>query len=207
MSFPFSEACERNKQPILEVLKQVLPSEGSILEIGSCTGQHVVYFAPEFPRLQWQPSDRAEYLQGLLARIKVEGSQNILPAIELDVLGNWPQTIFHAAYSANTAHIMGWPEVQAMFDGLSRRLAAGGVFCLYGPFNRNGSYTAPSNESFDCQLRARDARMGIRDIRDLASLAERHHMSLEREVQLPANNQILVFRTTNETGSTGVDDE
>jgi len=201
VNLPFSEACERNRQPILDVLKGILPMAGAILEIGSGTGQHIVYFAPEFPKLKWQPSDQEVYLQGLRARLKIEGSENILPAITLNVLGDWPRQTFDAAYSANTAHIMGWPAVQAMFAGLGRRLVAGGVFCLYGPFNRNGAFTSPSNERFDRQLRAEAAQMGIRDISDLASLAERHHMKLEREISLPANNQLLVFRKSNEAVS------
>ena len=105
---PFSEACERNKAPVLHVLRQILPSTGAILEIGSGTGQHIVYFAPNLPGLQWQASDRDENLQGLTARLEQEGSPNILPAIELDVLEQWPDRIFDVAYSANTAHIMGW---------------------------------------------------------------------------------------------------
>jgi cyclopropane fatty-acyl-phospholipid synthase-like methyltransferase len=197
----FSESCERNRFPILEVLKQVLPEAGSILEIGSCTGQHIVFFAPEFPNLNWQPSDQEEYLPGLLARIAVEGCDNILPAITLDVLGNWPPRVFDAAYSANTAHIMGWAAVRAMFGGVASHLEAGGVFCLYGPFNRNGEFTSSSNANFDRQLRARNPEMGIRDIRDLASLAERHHMTLERAIPLPANNQVLVFRKSNDPES------
>jgi len=200
VNLPFSEACERNKHPILEVLRQTLPEEGSILEIGSCTGQHVVCFAPEFPNLKWQPSDQAEYLQGLIFRLKAEGCGNIMPAVELDVLGRWPHQVFDAAYSANTAHIMGWPAVQAMFGGVARHLAADGVFCLYGPFNRDGKYTSASNEDFDRNLKARDASMGIRDIADLVSLAERHYMKLEREIPLPANNQLLVFRKIHEPG-------
>lgn len=205
MNLPFSDACERNKRPILSVLKQILPKKGTILEIGSCTGQHVVYFAPEFPDLKWQPSDQEEYLQGLEARIEVEGHDNILPPIRLNVFEQWPHQIYDAAYSANTAHIMGWSAVQAMFAGLAPRLEAGGLFCLYGPFNRNGAFTSPSNENFDRQLRARDPEMGIRDISDLASLAKRHHMKLEQEIPLPANNQVLLFRKNDNSKLQAID--
>ena len=114
---PYSESCERNKTPILKVLQQLLPSSGKILEIGSGTGQHIVHFAPYFPVLQWQPSDRDEYLQGLTARVVQEGSPNILPPIKLDVLESWPDRVFDAVYSANTAHIMGWHAVCATFAG------------------------------------------------------------------------------------------
>ena len=194
MNLPYSESCERNKKPILDVLLRILPAVGTVLEIGSCTGQHVVYFAPRFPGLSWQPSDRQEYLQGLGSRIRLEGSGNILTPVRLNVLDSWPQCEFDAAYSANTSHIMGWQAVCAMFEGVSAHLRPGGLFCLYGPFNRDGEFTSPSNADFDQQLRARDPHMGIRDIADLASLANSHHMSLEQGFELPANNQMLVFR-------------
>jgi hypothetical protein len=161
---PYSESCERNKAPILEVLQQLLPSSGKILEIGSGTGQHIVYFAPNFPLLQWQPSDRDEYLPGLTARVEQEGSPNILPPIKLDVLEQWPDGRFDAAYSANTAHIMGW------------------------------SFTAESNREFDRHLRSSDPQMGLRDLEALESLANRSQMVLQSQFPMPANNQILVFR-------------
>lgn len=191
---PYSESCERNKAPILEVLQQILPSDGNILEIGSGTGQHIVHFAPHFPALQWQPSDRDEHLQGLTARVRREGSPNILPPIKLDVLEQWPEGIFDAAYSANTAHIMGWDAVCATFAGLGAHLAAGGLYCLYGPFNQDGRYTSDSNRVFDSHLRSRDPEMGLRDLAALESLASRRQMILHKQFPMPANNQILVFR-------------
>jgi hypothetical protein len=191
---PFAEACERNKGPILEALLPRLPRRGLALEIGSGSGQHVVYFAPHFDRLSWQPSDCREHLPGLNARIRAEGGPNVLPALELDVLGPWPDREFAAAYSANTAHIMSWPAVCAMFAGIGRRLTPGGTFCLYGPFNIGGAFTAPSNETFHRQLRARDPAMGLRDTGALDALARKHHMVLEERVALPANNQLLLFR-------------
>lgn len=194
-SLPYAEACERNKAPILDALRTRLPRRGHLLEIGSGSGQHVVYFAPHFERLTWQPSEQAELLPGLNARIRLEGGPNVLPAIELDVCGIWPDREYAAAYSANTAHIMAWPAVCALFSGVGRRLLPGGVFCLYGPFNVGGYYTAPSNEAFDRQLQARDPAMGLRDTAALDSLAGEHQMMLEERVPLPANNQLLVFRS------------
>ncbi len=194
ISLPCSESCERNKAPILEVLQQLLPSSGKILEIGSGTGQHIVYFAPHFPFLQWQPSDRDEYLQGLTARVGQEGSPNILPPIKLDVLEPWPEGVFDAAYSANTAHIMGWSAVCSTFAGLGARLAPEGLYCLYGPFNQDGRFTADSNRKFDRHLRSRDPQMGLRDLEALESLANRNQMVLQQQFLMPANNQILVFR-------------
>jgi len=193
-TLPFAPACERNKQPIFEVLQQVLPHNGTVLEIGSASGQHVVHFAARLPALQWQPADRAEYLPGLRLRLQAEGSANIHPPILLDVLQEWPQQVFAAVYSANTAHIMGWPAVCAMFRGVAPRLAPDGVFCLYGPFNEKGRFTAPSNAEFDAQLRRENPQMGLRDIEALESLAGDQQMSLRQRFQLPANNQLLVFR-------------
>lgn len=191
---PFSEACERNKQPILEVLEQVLPKQGLVLEIGSCTGQHVVFFANALPLLNWQPSDRDEHLAGLTARIWQQGGNNILDPLLLDVSATWPDIRFDAAYSSNTAHIMNWDAVCSMFEGVSAGLAGHGVFCLYGPFNENGAYTAESNREFDRSLRLRDPGMGIRDLEALEKLARNHQMEFEEQFRLPANNSLLVFR-------------
>ncbi len=193
---PFAEASERNKQPILEALMEVFPDSGRVLEIGSCTGQHVVHFAPAFPGLSWQPSDCAEYLEELTARIRQEGAPNILDAFELDVTGTWPDSGFDAVYSSNTAHIMNWQAVRAMFAGIGRVLSPGGVFCLYGPFNENGQFTTASNEEFDRGLRARDPSMGIREREALDSLARSHRMKRVRQFRLPANNSLLVFKKT-----------
>ena len=126
ITLPFSDACERNKAPILEVLLQELPEQGKLLEIGSGTGQHLVHFAPRFPGLEWQPSDRSEYLEGLTARIELEASSNVRPAIELDVLRPWQAGTFDAVFSANTAHIMSWSAVCAMFEGTGAHLLIGG---------------------------------------------------------------------------------
>jgi cyclopropane fatty-acyl-phospholipid synthase-like methyltransferase len=193
---PYSEACERNKEPILKVLLSVLPAQGRILEVGSCTGQHLVHFAAAFPALSWHPSDRNEYLDGLSARIAEQGGGNILAAVELDVVSGWPEPYFDAVYSANTAHIMSWEMVCAMFAGVSRLLRPGGVFCLYGPFNEAGRFTSDSNQGFDLSLRSRDPAMGIRDLEALDTLARSHHMELLQQERLPANNSLLVFQKT-----------
>ena len=194
IELPFSESCERNKKPILGALEKVLPEKGLVLEIGSCTGQHIVYFARVLPHLTWQPSDQKTYLAGLTNRIGQEGSQNILYAIELDVTTTWPDCRFDAVYSANTAHIMSWSTVRCMFAGVGEILRHGGVFCLYGPFNEEGRFTSRSNEDFDRSLRARDPAMGIRDIEAIETLADGHQLVLVEQVRLPANNSLLVFR-------------
>ena len=190
---PFSPACERNREPIAEVLEKVFPISGDVLEIGSGTGQHAVYFARRLPGLRWQPSDRAEHLPGLSARVERESAINVLPPFELDVRATWPDRRYAAAYSANTAHIMAWDTVQAMFKGLGACLHAAGIFCLYGPFNENGAYTSRSNGEFDRNLRVRDPSMGIRNREAVEALAAEHALFLQEARRLPANNQLLVF--------------
>lgn len=194
---PFSDACERNKQPILEVLEKHFPNRGFVLEIGSGTGQHLIYFAEKMKNLKWQPSDVAENLPGLVARIEAEGGDNIKPPIELDVLNEdasaWPERVLSAAFSANTAHIMPWSTVRAMFAGVGKRLKERGVFCLYGPFNERGRYTSDSNRAFDLQLKSQYTEMGLRDVQSLEGLAKKNDMRMIDQVQMPANNQTLVF--------------
>lgn len=190
---PYSDACERNKGPILDALLKVFPQQGSILEIGSCTGQHVVFFAPALPGLTWQPSDCPEYLSGLNARVHQARTPSILKPMELDVLGVWPDQLFHGVYSANTAHIMSWPAVKAMFACVGQVLLPGGVFCLYGPFKTKQGHTAPSNEAFDQSLRKRDPAMGIRDLEALEKLAQSAQLKLTEILAMPANNFLLVF--------------
>jgi SAM-dependent methyltransferase len=191
---PFAPACERNKQPILEVLQRILPPAGLVLEIGSGTGQHVVYFSEHLPDLQWQPSEQAENLAGLQSRLDQQAGANVWPAIQLDVAAAWPELDVVAIISANTAHIMSWPEVVCMFDGVGGLLKPAGVFSLYGPFNVNGEFTSASNQQFDLQLRSQKPGMGLRDVAELEKLAQQQHMYLDQQIAMPANNQVLVFR-------------
>lgn len=193
----FSDACERNKEPILEVLENYLPNRGFVLEIGSGTGQHIVFFAEKLKALKWQPSDLAENLPGLTARIEAEGGENIKPPMELDVnadLSAWPERVLSAVVSANTAHIMDWGSVRAMFAGVGKKLKERGIFCLYGPFNEGGKYTSDSNRAFDMQLKSQNPDMGLRDVKSMESLAEKSNMHMIDQVRMPANNQLLVFR-------------
>lgn len=191
---PFSPASERNRQPILDVLYKAAPAEGRALEIGAGTGQHAVFFAQAFPRLDWLPTERPSEIPGLVARIQRHGPANLRLPQPLDVLENeFPQGPFDLVFSANTAHIMSWPAVQAMFRGVGARLARSGVFVLYGPFNIEGRFTSPSNEAFDRQLRCRNAEMGLRDLAALEKLAAGHQMELTGRFDMPANNMTLVF--------------
>jgi cyclopropane fatty-acyl-phospholipid synthase-like methyltransferase len=191
----YSSAAERNRKPIFEQLKDLLPGRGTVLEIGSGTGQHAVYFAENLPYLNWQPSDRCENVPGLEACFARAGNRRILQPLELDVLTDqWPAATYQAAYSANTSHIMSWTAVKAMFAGVGECLVEGGRFCLYGPFNIDGNFTAESNRRFDLQLRAGDPEMGLRDMGDIEKLANRNHLGLERTIAMPANNYLLVFK-------------
>jgi cyclopropane fatty-acyl-phospholipid synthase-like methyltransferase len=191
---PFSEACERNKGPILEVLRVAFADRTQVLEVGSGTGQHAVYFAAHLTHLNWQPTEQLAYLADLASRVKLEGTRNLRPPTVLDVKQTlWPLRSVDAVYSANTLHIMGWTEVEAMFRGVDAVLSAHGVACIYGPFRYGGGYTSDSNRDFDQMLRERDPKSGLRDISDLSALAGRHALRLRADHDLPANNRLLEF--------------
>jgi hypothetical protein len=196
-SIPYSSAAERNRQPILDQLHRWLPDRGTALEIGSGTGQHAVFFSQNLPGLFWQPSDRDVNLPGLETCFEAECNERILPLLKLDVIRDpWPGRPYEAAYSANTAHIMPWDAVVAMFAGVSTHLIPQARFCLYGPFNIDRCFTSDSNAAFDAHLRAEDSQMGIRDMAKIESLANLHHMELEHKLVMPANNFMLVFCKT-----------
>jgi hypothetical protein len=193
-TLPFSSAAQRNRHAILEQLRLFMPKFGCVLEIGSGSGQHAVYFSEHLPKIQWQPTETVEHLKGLEERISVEGNCRIMPPLRLDVVHDaWPDKSYEGAFSANTAHIMSWKTVEYMFSGLALRMVPGGVFCLYGPFNIEHRYTAESNARFDLGLRAVDPNRGIRDMGDIENLANKHQMLLTHNVSMPANNFILVF--------------
>ena len=192
---PYSEACERNKDPILGVLRPLLAPSSRVLEIGAGTGQHAVHFASELPQVTWQPTDRAEYLPGLARRIAEEGTPNLRPPLELDVMRSaWPRFDADAIYSANTLHIMSWPEVEAFFAGVGRTLPRGGVLAVYGPFRYAGRFTTESNAAFDRSLRERDPASGVRDFEAVNALAAAQGLELEADQAMPVNNQLLVWR-------------
>lgn len=190
---PHSPAAERNREPILKVLRAWLPKSGRMLEIGAGTGQHARFFAPAFPLWQWQASDRPEQLPSLEAGLRDHDQPNLEAPIALEVTGHWPQARFDGVYSANTAHIMHVPAVRAMFAGVGQCLNPGGLFVLYGPFMRHGRHSAQSNADFDASLRARDPGMGIRDLDDLDRLAAGAGLERIAELRMPANNHILIF--------------
>lgn len=195
MDKPHAPACERNRDPILAVLQPRLADCRDVLEIGSGTGQHAVHFAAAMPWLQWQCSDRAENLPGIAMWLDDAALRNTPAPLALDVAdGPWPAQVFDAVFSANTLHIMGWPEVQAFFAGVARVLAPGGVLVVYGPFNYGGTYTSDSNRAFDAWLQARDPRSAIRDAEAVDALAATVGLVLEEDLAMPANNRCRVWR-------------
>jgi len=193
--YSVSEACERNKGPILAILASAFANSRKVLEIGSGTGQHAVHFAAHLPHLLWQPSDTGAYLTGLRERIAGEGTPNLLPALELDVRDQpWQVESVDAIFSANTLHIMGPEALPEFFRGVGAALTPEGVLCVYGPFNYQGRYTSASNAQFDLWLKARDPRSALRDFETLDALAQQQGLTLSADHAMPANNRTLVWR-------------
>ena len=194
MDKPHSSACERNRSAILGVLSRHFADRRRVLEIGSGTGQHAVHFAGALPALTWQSSDRAEQLPGIRAWLDEAALPNTPPPLELDVNGNWPPGPFDALFSANTLHIMSWPEVRLFFARLPGVASDDAVLAIYGPFNRHGRYTSDSNAAFDAWLRSRHAQMGIRDAAAVDALAEAAGFTLLADVAMPAHNHCRVWQ-------------
>ncbi|MEW8232709.1 MAG: DUF938 domain-containing protein [Candidatus Thiodiazotropha endolucinida] len=190
---PYSEACDENKGPILEVLLHLYRDVQTVLEIGSGTGQHAVHFATAMPHLTWQTSDMEENHPGIRAWLREAALPNVRNPIGLDVSRAWPAGEYDAIFSANTTHIMSWPEVELMFQGVGQVLKRGGCFALYGPFNYQGGYTSESNQRFDQWLKSRDPLSGIRDFEMLDELAASNHLIFSEDVEMPVNNRILVW--------------
>ncbi len=191
---PHAPACDRNRDPILAVLREHFAHRRQVLEIGSGTGQHAVYFAAALPHLVWQASDRAENLAGIRMWLAEAALSNTPPPLALDVNGAWPRQRFDAVFSANTLHIMSWPEVERLFAGLSGVLADEATLAIYGPFNYGGRFTSESNAQFDVWLKARGAHQGIRDFEAVDALAAGIGLSLAEDRAMPANNRCLIWR-------------
>ena len=192
---PFSESCEQNKAPILEVLQDVFADRQNVLEIASGTGQHAVFFGCELPHLVWQTSELTANHAGIRMWLDEARLPNVLPPVEIDVnAAAWPVGNVDAIFNANTVHIVSWPAVERMFAGIGRVLQAGGMLCLYGPFNYGGNYTSDSNARFDAWLKNRDPESGIRDFEAVNQLAELQGLCLRKDVAMPANNRTLVWQ-------------
>lgn len=192
---PYAESCEENGLPILEVLQKKLPAAGELLEIGSGTGQHAVKFARALPGIIWHTSDREEAHPGIKLWIEEAQLANLRSPYPLDVLADrWPEQRFDAAFSANTAHIMSMEMVEKMFQGVAAILKPGAPFLLYGPFIYDDTDTCESNIRFDSWLRSRVPHQGIRHLAWLKEIAGKQHLFLDDDIEMPANNRILIWR-------------
>jgi cyclopropane fatty-acyl-phospholipid synthase-like methyltransferase len=191
---PYAGSCDQNKDPILSVLKEVLADSPEVLEIGTGTGQHAIYFAEKLPHLTWQCSDQTQYHQGIQLWLDEAKLSNVLPPLALNVsTDSWPEKQYDALYSANITHIMHWNNVVDLFAHGAKCLKKGGKMVCYGPFNYAGQYTSEGNAQFDKHLKSGDPLSGIRDFDDLAKLAAENGLTLANDYEMPANNRILVW--------------
>ncbi|MFC5481432.1 DUF938 domain-containing protein [Microvirga aerilata] len=186
----------RNRDPILTVLRRLLPQSETVLEIASGTGEHAVYFAAALPHLQWQPTDYEEQaLSSIAAHRAASGLSNLLAPLMLDAAApEWPVKQVDAVVAINMLQVSPWPVVQGLMAGAGQVISPGGILYLYGPFKENGAHTAPGNEAFDHNLKLRNPEWGVRDIGEVADLARTYGLDLVERVVMPANNLTLVFR-------------
>jgi cyclopropane fatty-acyl-phospholipid synthase-like methyltransferase len=195
MEYAVSEAAERNKEPILQIIAPLLSQTRRVLEIGSGTGTHALHFSAHLPHLTWQPTDFGDYLPALRERLKREGGANLLPAIELDVRNHpWAVEGVDAIYSANTLHIMSWSSVQDFFKGVGNALSRQGLLFVYGAFRYGARYTSDSNAKFDQFLQNRDLDSGLRDANEVDRLAREQGLVLLTDQPMPANNQLRIWQ-------------
>ena len=194
MHKPFSPACERNQDAILAVLREHFADRTRVLEIGSGTGQHAVHFAAALPQLVWQTSDVAANLAGIRAWLADARLPNTPAPLAFDIHGAAPDATFDAIFSANTLHIMAWPEVQKLFAALPALMRVGALLTIYGPFNYGGAFTSDSNAAFDASLRADQPQRGIRDFEAVDALARTSGLVLIEDRAMPANNRCLTWR-------------
>ena len=200
MDKPFSEACERNRAPILDVLRELYVPVRRVLEVGSGTGQHAVHFAAALPHLVWQCSDVSAHLPGIQPWLDEAALPNLPPPIELDVNRPLPDGPYAAVFTANTLHIMGWDEVQRLFAGLRRLLPTQGLFTTYGPFNIGGRFTSDSNARFDAALRSVDPRRGIRDLEAIDALAGHAGLTRLADRAMPTHNRCVTWQRGADAG-------
>ena len=191
-----ASAADRNKGPILDVLRQVLPAHGLVLEVASGTGCHVVHFADALPGLTWQPSEPdADLRAAIAAAVESAGCGNVRAPVDLDVRKQpWPVENADAVVNVNMIHVAPWEAAEALVSASASILRNGGVLYLYGPFRRFGNHTAPSNAAFDARLRRQNGNWGLRDMEAVEGLANNAGFALEQRVSMPANNFSLVFR-------------
>ncbi|MFV2004194.1 MAG: DUF938 domain-containing protein [Gammaproteobacteria bacterium] len=194
MNKPCSESCDQNKAVILSVIAPLFSAYSTVLEIGSGTGQHAIYFAEKMPHLLWYTSDCLPYLDGINMWLKEAEISNVIEPFELNVTSSsWPILEVDAVFTANTLHIMNDQDVESFMAGVGELLQPEGSLLIYGPFNYGGSYTSASNKSFDQWLKSRDSLSGIKHIESVVSLANDNGMQLRDDYEMPANNRILHF--------------
>ncbi len=194
MDKPFSPACERNREPILALLRKRFADRSCVLEVGSGTGQHAVHFAAAMPNLVWQTSDVSAHLPGIRQWLAEARLPNTPPPQAFDVNGAWPAGRFDAVFSANTLHIMAWHEVVLLFHGLPDVMRPGALLTVYGPFNEGGQFSSASNAAFDAALRADDPQRGIRDIEAVEALAQAAGLWRIDDQPMPANNRCITWQ-------------
>jgi len=194
MDKPFAPSCERNKAPILQVLKPLYAGVSRVLEVGSGTGQHALHFAAALPHLVWQCSDVPAHLPGMRLWLDEAALANLPPPLALDVSQGLPSGPWDAVFTANTLHIMSWIEVQRLFGGLAAVLPHDGLFTAYGPFNRDGRFTSEGNARFDAELRQADPRRGIRDLAAVDALARAAGLQRLADEPMPANNRCVTWQ-------------
>lgn len=190
---PYSQACENNKSAILSVLKTAFANTQQVLEIGSGSGQHAVYFALNLPHLNWQTSDLNINHQGINQWIDTQPSKNLKRPLILDLQKPWPISTIDCIYTANTLHIVSWMLVENFFAGVKQCLVEHGRLCIYGPFNYNGNFTSDSNANFDAWLKNKNVDSGIRDFEAILTLAQSARLTLVKDHSMPANNRLLEF--------------
>jgi cyclopropane fatty-acyl-phospholipid synthase-like methyltransferase len=190
---PDAPACTRNRDPILAVLREHFADRRQVLEIGSGTGQHAVYFAAALRHLNWQTSEQSQNLAGIRAWLDEAALPNTPAPLQLDVMGTWPTQDFDAVFTANTLHIMSWPEVERLFDCLPAVMTAGARLAVYGPFNYGGHFTSESNAAFDAWLRSQARHQGLRDFDVVNSLAAQAGLNFVEDRAMPSNNRCLVW--------------
>lgn len=195
MELPFSQACENNKDVILEILRRHFAQSGRVLEIAGGTGQHAVHFASQLPWLHWQSTDIPASVDRLNVRIGAAALPNLPQALPLDVTQrDWAVAGIDYLFSANSLHIMPQNAVVDFFRHLPAVLTPGAIVCVYGPFKYRGAFTTPSNAQFDLWLKGNDPRSGIRDVETVQGLADDAGLTLLEDNAMPANNQLLVWR-------------
>ena len=193
---PYSPACDRNKEPILEILKQVITKDDRrLLEIGSGTGQHAVFLAPHFPQVEWYPTDVTANLKGISMWMAESDARNVQKPARMEVgKDELPKLKFDLIFTANTFHIMGWKECKSLIKQFGGRLREGARVVIYGPFKYGGNFTSPSNEEFDGMLKEKNPSSGIRNFEDVNNAMVKNGFELEMDEAMPANNQMLVYR-------------